>query len=384
MGFTEPPAALLLVPNVGALLLFMTSAILTGVPLNALLLLPFIGAAAVVVISEAVLQDDCSNAGAYAGSISKIAASVVWEAYVFIFVSLMFVAYLTIALLANVEEARVRRFKERLRRDNWCWAWRSRHYLTSKLMQWGVVFVILGAIVPNRAHNCALGHTCTKVGDCDVENQSPWSFPSCGSDADTSYLYVFHNVHVFGLMAGGLLSMVGANIRAFRALRDEWNHECGSHNRTRCFMTALIVGVSSCVSIVFIIMFNSVDHWRVEPPLIHICRNYNTREGCLGHTVPSLWFNQSVILRGKWPCEWDASADYLQLPCTDPECKLDGRLYELQYAVVVEFNAICFWLVALSSCIMLMQKVEIWNVYFDEESEGFEKEQSLGLVEVGR
>ena len=69
-----------------------------------------------------------------------------------------------------------------------------------------------------------------------------------------------------------------------------------------------------------------------------------------------MWrYNQSVALRGKWPCSWNEEAAVDRFACTDPDCLVNDRMFKLEKSIVAEFNVLIYWLVFVAGTIMLMQ-----------------------------
>lgn len=272
-----------------------------------------------------LLTDDCESAAAYAGSISKVSASIIKEGYVFMFVSLILVALIVLQRIGRIKRERMRReFKAGTPPDespsSWWKALESVNFWDNCL-QLTIIFVALTAVFPDAANNCSL-----------YENPS-----ECGGD----HYPTAHYIHVVGIAGGMLFSLMSAIPRFILTVKDKLGTEDGWRYK---YMGAILL---SCVLMwaFNVAAFLLVDATS-EPPVMHICRLYTTSSSCNGDELPPAWKARSVIedvpqrglKAGEWPCTWHEESElYTSYLCTDDNCKVNGRLYELQYAVVTEY-----------------------------------------------
>ena len=120
---------------------------------NLLLIPAFLDCLAFAIV-RVIDADDCTTAAGYAGSISKVSASIMHEGYVFMFVSLTLVAYVVTTRVDWNIKRRVRIHATPFP------LWRNdRYYINDIALQWGAVIVVLTAVIPDYANNLAFRNT---------------------------------------------------------------------------------------------------------------------------------------------------------------------------------------------------------------------------------
>ena len=292
---------------------------------NLLLIPAFLDCLAFAIV-RVIDADDCTTAAGYAGSISKVSASIMHEGYVFMFVSLTLVAYVVTTRVDWNIKRRVRIHATPFP------LWRNdRYYINDIALQWGAVIVVLTAVIPDYANNCVLDPLMGKE--------------TCRDDA-------LHYLHIAGIGAGVLISTVCALIRAGRTVADHWNTYANTEYRGRASASFALLLLCASIMAGFLIAFlrNSSE---LEPPAVHICINYHSEGACHGDELPARLRAAALEIdeplrnktAGVWPCVWNDDALSEQAPCTDPRCADGRRMEKLSFGLVAEFNGLFLWLI---------------------------------------
>ena len=158
----------------------------------------------------------CDSPAAYAASISRVSASMVWQGYTFMIVALCFLAYIFTRVIAQVDSQYP---KARLLAGSTL-PWKL-GTMGNGLMRIGFSMTAFTAVMPDEANNCAL------LGPLSSKHINHYDLCPEG---------LISNVHLAGIAGGIAVSTVGVILRLrfiFKIRRTPTFNRCARARRPR-------------------------------------------------------------------------------------------------------------------------------------------------------
>ena len=193
------------------------------------LLVPILMGCLAAIMSMYLLREDCTSAGGYAASISRVSGSIFFEGYVFMFVSLVTVAVYILGRINFIQDHKIQRLADKRPRkagrllksgtmavkamkgrlmDRCCASDDVARKRCDMVLRYAIILVCITAVVPDRANLCGnqiSGAPCHRRDVVSVAASARWrevfrpSTQRCRRDRVGSMAWKFTKVHAIFL-----------------------------------------------------------------------------------------------------------------------------------------------------------------------------------------
>ena len=273
----------------------------------------------------------CQSPAAYGSTISRIAASIIPNGYVFITVTLCMLALIFITEVDVITRNRVKHYHP-AQKVPWKLA------VVSELMiRLGFGLTTVTALLPDEADNC------------HVLPGERW----CWQD-------IIRTLHLAGMALGMGMSTLGALLRLRFTIKILPTPMRGHAQGPPLFSSLAIIGLASAFLIlVALVYLYTGQSGTYDAQKMHICIHYADERSCEGsimeqRTPVSTIHGASPI---PWPCSWKPNASFAEMACVDDGC--DRVLGPNKTKIVLEYLSLIYWLLVVGWVVSFIQDVEV-------------------------